>query len=141
MFCFFFFFFCMEQFIVSEINVSSNLGSPVNRPWWAHLVTVLWSAHLQNPMSSQLNDINNEEEEECHNDGSASPRHHFRPSRSELEEKVRLFFSEAQIILCCINTLLHEAREVIMHCSMLLLPGLLWNEEPSPVGSGFIALW
>ncbi|XP_075728690.1 uncharacterized protein LOC119165489 isoform X2 [Rhipicephalus microplus] len=40
-------------------------------------------------LTSQLNDIEMEVEEECHNDGSASPRHHFRPSRSELEEKIQ----------------------------------------------------
>ncbi|XP_037502777.1 uncharacterized protein LOC119377317 [Rhipicephalus sanguineus] len=40
-------------------------------------------------LTSQLNDIEMEVEEECDNDGNASPRHHFRPTRSELEEKIQ----------------------------------------------------
>lgn len=47
-------------------------------------------------LTSQLNDIEMEVEEECDNDGNASPRHHFRPTRSELEEKVRLSISEVE---------------------------------------------
>ncbi|XP_050024782.3 uncharacterized protein [Dermacentor andersoni] len=40
-------------------------------------------------LTSQLNDIEMEVQEECDDDRSTSPRRHFRPTRSELQEKIQ----------------------------------------------------
>ncbi|XP_049511201.1 centrosomal protein of 290 kDa-like [Dermacentor silvarum] len=66
-------------------------------------------------LTSQLNDIEMEVQEECDNDRSTSPRHHFRPTRGELEEKIQRLEREnrrQRLRLAAQRSIMRSASEV-----------------------------